>query len=65
MSARSSRRAHRLRRRVALLVLTALALMFSSQQAVADGAEFGAVDLPSLSSMASWLKGPQDRKSVV
>ncbi|MFE7752624.1 LamG-like jellyroll fold domain-containing protein [Streptomyces sp. NPDC057428] len=55
---RSPRRARQLLRRVALLVLTALALMFSTQQAMADGAELGAVDLPSLSSMASWFKDP-------
>lgn len=55
---RTSRRARRVRRRIALLLLTAFALMFSTQQAMADGAELHAVDLPSMSSIASWFKDP-------
>ncbi|MFI7385966.1 LamG-like jellyroll fold domain-containing protein [Streptomyces sp. NPDC049813] len=41
-----------------MLLLTALALMFCTQQAMADGAELGAVRLPSMASMASWFKDP-------
>ncbi|SCD50642.1 intein C-terminal splicing region [Streptomyces sp. TverLS-915] len=55
----SPRRARRrLARRVALLALTALALMLTTQQAVADGRELHAVDLPSLSSIGGWFKDP-------
>ncbi|MFJ8136846.1 LamG-like jellyroll fold domain-containing protein [Streptomyces sp. NPDC096013] len=57
---RSPRRARRARRGVALLLLTALALMWTTQQAMADGVELHAVDvsLPSLSSLTAWLKDP-------
>ncbi|MEV7151660.1 LamG-like jellyroll fold domain-containing protein [Streptomyces sp. NPDC093084] len=49
-----------MRRRVAVLLLTALALMLTTQQATAEGLELHAVDLslPSLSSMTAWLKDP-------
>ncbi|MFE9765900.1 LamG-like jellyroll fold domain-containing protein [Streptomyces sp. NPDC005808] len=45
---------------MAVLVLTALALMLTTQQALADGMELDAVSvsLPSLSSMASWFEDP-------
>lgn len=44
-----------------MLVLTALALMLTTNQAVAEGMELGSVDLPSLSlaSLASWFTDPQ------
>jgi RHS repeat-associated protein len=43
-----------------VLLLTALALMLTTQQAMADGVELGSVDLslPRLSSVTSWLKDP-------
>ncbi|WKX09791.1 LamG-like jellyroll fold domain-containing protein [Streptomyces sp. NL15-2K] len=43
-----------------MLVLTALALMLTTNQAVAEGLELGSVDLPSLSlaSLASWFTDP-------
>ncbi|MFE9442430.1 LamG-like jellyroll fold domain-containing protein [Streptomyces sp. NPDC006602] len=57
---RSARRTHRAQRRIAVLVLTALALMLTTQQAMAEGAELHAVDLslPSLASVTAWLKDP-------
>ncbi|MFJ9628913.1 LamG-like jellyroll fold domain-containing protein [Streptomyces sp. NPDC101175] len=57
---RPSRRTRRARRGVALLLLTALALMWTTQQAMAEGVELHAVDvsLPSLSSLTAWLKDP-------
>jgi len=53
-------RAHRARRSVAVLVLTALALMLTTQQAMAEGLELDtvSVSLPSLSSLASWFEDP-------
>ncbi|WP_369189729.1 LamG-like jellyroll fold domain-containing protein [Streptomyces sp. R08] len=57
---RSPRRTRRARRGVALLLLTALALLWTTQQAMADGVELHSVDvsLPSLSSLTAWLKDP-------
>ncbi|MET7484287.1 LamG-like jellyroll fold domain-containing protein [Streptomyces sp. NPDC005538] len=57
---RSPRRTRRARRGVAVLLLTALALMLTTQQALAEGVELHAVDvsLPSLSSLTAWLKDP-------
>ncbi|WP_405525514.1 LamG domain-containing protein [Streptomyces canus] len=57
---RPARRTHRRRRSAALLALTALVLMLTTQQAVAQGRELGAVQLPSLSlkSLASWFEDP-------
>lgn len=57
---RPAPRAHRARRSVAVLVLTALALMLTTQQAMAEGLELDtvSVSLPSLSSLASWFEDP-------
>ncbi|MER5474053.1 LamG-like jellyroll fold domain-containing protein [Streptomyces sp. NPDC002685] len=57
---RSVGRMHRIRRHVATVALTALALMLTTQQAVAEGRELGEVSLslPSLSSMVDWLQDP-------
>ncbi|MFE2301571.1 LamG-like jellyroll fold domain-containing protein [Streptomyces sp. NPDC059445] len=57
---RSGGRMHRIRRHVAAVALTALALMMTTQQAVAEGRELGEVSLslPSLSSMVDWLQDP-------
>ncbi|WP_412794223.1 LamG-like jellyroll fold domain-containing protein [Streptomyces sp. MS06] len=43
-----------------MLLLAALAVMLTSQQAVAEGVELGAVDLPSFSlgSLVSWFQDP-------
>ncbi|MFE2374174.1 LamG-like jellyroll fold domain-containing protein [Streptomyces sp. NPDC059398] len=48
-----------MRRRVALLVLTALALMLTTQQAEAEDLALGAFALPSLTSLSSWFKDPK------
>ncbi|MGW2516580.1 LamG-like jellyroll fold domain-containing protein [Streptomyces sp. NPDC001617] len=57
---RSTRRTRRARRGVAVLLLTVFACMWTTQSAVAAGAELHAVDLslPSLSSITAWLKDP-------
>ncbi|MFI5973000.1 LamG-like jellyroll fold domain-containing protein [Streptomyces sp. NPDC051452] len=59
-TARPLRRARRARRSVAILVLTALALALTTDQALAEGLELGRVELPSmsLSSIASWFTDP-------
>ncbi|GKQ33691.1 LamG-like jellyroll fold domain-containing protein [Streptomyces sp. A012304] len=46
---------------MAALVLTTLALMLTTDQAMAEGLELGSVELPSLSlaSLASWFTDPQ------
>src|SRR5690349_618294 len=51
---------HRIRRQVAMVALTALALMLTTQQAAADGRELGRVSLsmPSLSSVVAWFQDP-------
>ncbi|MGW0575453.1 LamG-like jellyroll fold domain-containing protein [Streptomyces sp. NPDC002920] len=53
-------RSRRALRGIAALLLTTLALMLTTDQAVAEGLEFGSVDLPSLSlsSLASWFTDP-------
>ncbi|MER5181772.1 LamG-like jellyroll fold domain-containing protein [Streptomyces sp. NPDC002896] len=56
---RPTGRVHRLRRGIAFLVLTALAVMLTTQQAMADGAELDAISLPSLTSLSSWFKDPR------
>ncbi|MET7380234.1 LamG-like jellyroll fold domain-containing protein [Streptomyces sp. NPDC005526] len=52
--------ARRTQRLVATVALTALALMLTTDQALAEGLELGRVDLPSLSasSLASWFTDP-------
>ncbi|MGW5658681.1 LamG-like jellyroll fold domain-containing protein [Streptomyces sp. NPDC003758] len=59
-TARPARRARRARRSIAVLVLTALALMLTTDQALAEGMELGRIQLPSLSlsSLASWFTDP-------
>ncbi|OAH14145.1 LamG-like jellyroll fold domain-containing protein [Streptomyces jeddahensis] len=48
-----------MRRGIAFLVLTALAVMLTTQQAMAQGAELDAISLPSLTSLSSWFKDPR------
>ncbi|MFC9630518.1 hypothetical protein ACFTY8_14765 [Streptomyces mirabilis] len=57
---------HRIRRQVAMVALTALALMLTTQQAVADGRELGRVSLsmPSLSSVVAWFQDPTNSVGV-
>ncbi|MFI1175166.1 LamG-like jellyroll fold domain-containing protein [Streptomyces melanogenes] len=43
---------------MALLLLTSIALMLTTQQAVADDAHLGRISLPSLSSITAWFKDP-------
>lgn len=54
-------RSRRTLRAFAALLLTALALMLTTDQAVAEGLEFGSIELPSMSlaSLASWFTDPQ------
>ncbi|MEU2286011.1 LamG-like jellyroll fold domain-containing protein [Streptomyces sp. NPDC013178] len=58
---RTALRSRRALRGIAALVLTALALMLTTDQAVAEGLELGSIDLPtmSLASLASWFTDPQ------
>ncbi|MFJ5268379.1 LamG-like jellyroll fold domain-containing protein [Streptomyces sp. NPDC088358] len=57
---RSARRARRLRRYVAAVALTALAMMLTTQQALADGRELTpvSISMPSLSSVVAWFQDP-------
>ncbi|MER6980477.1 hypothetical protein ABT317_26780, partial [Streptomyces carpinensis] len=57
---RPVRRARRARRSVAVVVLTALALLLTTDQALAEGLELGRIELPSMSlaSLASWFTDP-------
>ncbi|WP_308314609.1 LamG-like jellyroll fold domain-containing protein [Streptomyces gilvus] len=57
---RSTRRTRRARRGVAVLLLTVFACMWTTQSAMAAGAELHSVHLsmPSLSSLTAWLKDP-------
>ncbi|MEU6773346.1 LamG-like jellyroll fold domain-containing protein [Streptomyces sp. NPDC046759] len=57
---RSARRTRRGQRRVAVFLLTALALMVMGQTAQAQDMQLGAIELPGLSlkSMAKWLEDP-------